>query len=82
MKKKIVFAICLLFSASFINSQTVQAPAKDTSKYRANDRLRTAGPKDGWKTDSTELKIDSLKINNKGRLPGKQKNAKDKKIKT
>jgi hypothetical protein len=35
-------------------------PTKDTAKYRANDRLRTAGPIDGWKSKNN-TKIDSIK---------------------
>lgn len=70
----------LLFSVVIINAQTVQAPSKDSSTYRANDRLRTAGPKDGWK-DSTRMKTDTIKISNKSRVPGRQKSNKDKKIK-
>jgi hypothetical protein len=41
--------------------QSVKQSTKDTSKYRANDRLKTAGPKDGWK-DSSKVKDASIKI--------------------
>jgi len=83
MKKIIVIAACLLSSSIVINAQTVQAPAKDTlKKGRANDRLQTAGPKDGWKSDSTQVKIDSLKINNKNWQPGRKKSLKEKKLKS
>ena len=68
MKKPfILFTVCFLLAAA-IHAQTVKAPTKDTSKAgRANDRLRAAGPKDGWpnkggKMDSIKIKKDTIAV--------------------
>jgi hypothetical protein len=50
---------CTIFVGA-LNAQSVKQPAKDTAKYKANDRLRTAGPKDGW-GDTNKTKMDAIK---------------------
>lgn len=60
MKKLfIVLMTCITFAGG-LNAQSVKQPAKDTAKYKANDRLRTAGPKDGW-GDTNKTKINAIK---------------------
>jgi hypothetical protein len=55
--------ILLLFLSEGLSGQKVDVTKKDTvAGYRANDRLRTAGPKDGWKQENTnknQLNADS-----------------------
>lgn len=64
-KPVILILVCFLLTAA-VHAQNVKAPAKDTSKaYRPNDRLKTAGPKNGWpnqagKPDSIKANKDSL----------------------
>lgn len=50
---------CMLLSF-LLHAQSVKKSTKDTAKYRANDRLRTTGPKDGW-GDSVNTKNTSIK---------------------
>jgi hypothetical protein len=79
MKKSIVLLLTCILLSGVLYAQSVKQPQKDTAKYRANDRLRTAGPKDGWKgksktdtgsikakkdTAATNRRIDSLKKRN------------------
>jgi hypothetical protein len=60
MRKPFIFLMTLIVFSGSLNAQSVKQPVKDTAKYRANDRLRTAGPKDGWK-DSNNTKVDAIK---------------------
>lgn len=53
MKKHFFFLVMAVFFAFGLKAQDGIKPATDTGKaYRANDRLRNAGPKDGWNQKS------------------------------
>jgi hypothetical protein len=54
MKKSFVFILVFLVAcAAGSSGQKVIATKKDSvEKYKASDRLRTAGPKDGWKQEN------------------------------
>ena len=61
MKKPfILLLICTLLSG-VLYAQSIKQSTKDTAKYKANDRLRTAGPTNGWK-DSSKVKNPSMEI--------------------
>jgi hypothetical protein len=63
MKKPFILLLTFLLFSLAMHAQTVKQSTKDTAKYRANDRLRTAGPKQGWK-NKNNMKIDSIKSKN------------------
>lgn len=49
MKNHFIFLLIAIFFVAGLKAQSGIKPVTDTSKAgRANDRLRTAGPKDGW----------------------------------
>jgi hypothetical protein len=62
MKKSLTLLLACIVSG-VLYAQTVKQPTTDTAKYRANDRLRTAGPTDGWKNKNNK-KIESIKSKN------------------
>jgi hypothetical protein len=61
MKKPFILLLTCTLMSGVLYGQTVKQPTTDTAKYRANDRLRTAGPKNGWKNNK---KINSIKSKN------------------
>jgi hypothetical protein len=63
MKRSFILLLACLVVSGVLYAQTVKQPTNDTAKYRANDRLRTAGPKNGWK-NKNNTKIDSIKSKN------------------
>lgn len=64
MKKQYILMLAVLFFVSGANAQKIKSQAKDTGNtYRANDRLRNAGPVNGNKPDSVK------KIKNKAMPP-------------
>jgi hypothetical protein len=62
MKKSLTLLLACIVSG-VLYAQAVKQPTTDTTKYRANDRLRTAGPTDGWKNKNNK-KIESIKSKN------------------
>jgi hypothetical protein len=60
MKRSFILLLACLLLSGLLYAQSVKQSTSDTSKSRANDRLRTAGPKDGWK-NKNKSKIDSIK---------------------
>jgi hypothetical protein len=49
MKKRFILLLVSICIAAVSNAQSVKKPTKDTGNaYRANDRVRTTGPKEGW----------------------------------
>jgi len=59
MKSQIAFLFVCLFAvnAGLFAQKTNVAKKDSTESYRANDRLRTAGPKDGWKQENNNAKV-------------------------
>jgi hypothetical protein len=53
MKRSFLFLVAFTLLCGVLHAQSVKTQTKDTAKYRANDRLRTAGPKNGWKDSGT-----------------------------
>lgn len=81
MKKTIVLVIAGVLVNGFVAAQSVQTNQKDTTaktKGKANDRIRNAGPVNGWKSDTAKNKTDSIQINKNSIIPGRQKNQKNK----
>jgi len=61
MKRSFLLLLSFLLLSGILYAQSVKPPTKDTAKYKANDRLRTAGPTNGWK-DSGKAKNTSIEI--------------------
>ena len=59
MKRSFILLLACILLTGILNAQSVKQTTSDTTNYRANDRLRTAGPKDGWK-NKNKPKIDSI----------------------
>jgi hypothetical protein len=63
MKKHFVLLLMCFLLESVVKAQAVKAKPNDSANaYRANDRLRTAGPKDGWKSKRNKSKTDSVSV--------------------
>jgi hypothetical protein len=60
MKKSFILLLTCTLLSCILFAQSIKKPTKDTAKYKANDRLRTAGPTNGWK-DSSKLKNSAIK---------------------
>ncbi len=72
MKKQFILLLTGISLATASHAQQIKKQAADTVKAgKANDRLKNAGPKDGWplegKADSTK------KINKPADKPGRTK---------
>lgn len=52
MIKQIYLLLISLLPAFVTTAQVIKKQSTDTSAYRANDRLRTSGPRDGWPFES------------------------------
>jgi len=69
MKKSFILLLTFILLSGVLYAQSVTQSKKDTVKYRANDRLQTAGPKNGWKdknktnTDLIKAKKDTVATN-------------------
>jgi len=74
MKKRYIFFGLIFLFGSTANAQLVKKAEKDTVKAgRANDRLKNAGPVDGWPTgnkpDSAQ-KIKAAPVSDTARRKG------------
>ncbi|MFZ1371587.1 MAG: hypothetical protein WAR78_14460 [Ferruginibacter sp.] len=70
MKKQFILLVAGLFLAAHSNAQQIKKQAADTVKAgKSNDRLKNAGPADGWPLES---KADTVKKINKTAGPAKR----------
>lgn len=61
MRKRIVLSLAGFLVIVCANAQKVKPVSTDTTKaYRANDRLKSAGPSNGWPAQTP--KTDTLKV--------------------
>ena len=77
MRNSIILILVSFLLTVGAYAQNVKAPPKDTtSAYRANDRLKTAGPTNGWPGKTTEA--DSIKAKKDSIAPIRRTKAENK----